>query len=153
MGGRAGRLGRRDRKTPWLDLRTPPVAALAQDEVRASQEFVVGGFTDPQGGASASAPCWSGTTTVMFCIRRQDRHRLRHEASARSARPPGSIEIPKTPFTRAVGLPRLRAHWVRPEIVVQVGFIQWTGNDKLRHPRLLGVRTDKERTRRDPGSV
>jgi bifunctional non-homologous end joining protein LigD len=43
-----------------------------------------------------------------------------------------------------VGLPRLRAHWVRPEIVVQVGFLAWTGNDKLRHPRLLGVRFDKQ---------
>jgi ATP-dependent DNA ligase len=32
---------------------------------------------------------------------------------------------------------------VRPEIVVQVGFIEWTPNNKLRHPRLLGVRTDK----------
>jgi ATP-dependent DNA ligase len=33
---------------------------------------------------------------------------------------------------------------VRPEIVVQVGFLEWTGNDKLRHPRLLGVRFDKQ---------
>jgi ATP-dependent DNA ligase len=32
---------------------------------------------------------------------------------------------------------------VRPEIVVQVGFIEWTANDKLRHPRMLGVRFDK----------
>jgi ATP-dependent DNA ligase len=32
---------------------------------------------------------------------------------------------------------------VRPEIVVQVAFIEWTGNDKLRHPRLLGVRFEK----------
>jgi len=54
------------------------------------------------------------------------------------------IEIPKPPFTKAVGLPRLRAHWVQPKIVVQVGFIQWTGHGKLRHPRLLGLRTDKE---------
>jgi ATP-dependent DNA ligase len=53
------------------------------------------------------------------------------------------LEIPKTPFTKAKGLPRLRAHWVRPEIVVQVGFIEWTAHGKLRHPRLLGVRTDK----------
>jgi len=37
------------------------------------------------------------------------------------------------------GLPRLRAHWVRPEIVVQVAFIEWTVHGKLRHPRLLGV--------------
>jgi ATP-dependent DNA ligase len=53
------------------------------------------------------------------------------------------LEIPKAPFTKAVGLPRLRAHWVRPEIVVQVGFIQWTTHNKLRHPRLLGIRHDK----------
>ena len=46
-------------------------------------------------------------------------------------------------ISRAVGLPRLRVHWVRPEIVVQVAFLEWTTNDKLRHPRLLGVRPDK----------
>ena len=51
-----------------------------------------------------------------------------------------ALEIPKPPFTKATGLPRLRAHWARPEIVVQVAFIEWTAYDKLRHPRLLGVR-------------
>jgi ATP-dependent DNA ligase len=55
-----------------------------------------------------------------------------------------ALEIEKPPFTKAIGLPRLRAHWVRPEIVVQVGFIQWTKHNKLRHPRLLGVRHDKD---------
>jgi ATP-dependent DNA ligase len=33
-------------------------------------------------------------------------------------------------------------HWVRPEVVVRVGFIEWTGDNKLRHPRLLGVEFD-----------
>ena len=33
---------------------------------------------------------------------------------------------------------------VKPEVVVQVGFMEWTGNNKLRHPRLIGVRTDKD---------
>ena len=47
------------------------------------------------------------------------------------------------PFTKAVGLPRLRAHWVQPEIVVHVAFIEWTVHGKLRHSRLLGIRTDK----------
>jgi bifunctional non-homologous end joining protein LigD len=42
-----------------------------------------------------------------------------------------------------VGLPRIRAHWVRPQIVVQVAFIEWTVHGKLRHSRLLGIRTDK----------
>ncbi|MGH9371467.1 MAG: non-homologous end-joining DNA ligase, partial [Vicinamibacterales bacterium] len=62
------------------------------------------------------------------------------------------LEIAKPPFTRAVGLPRLRAHWVHPEIVVRVAFIEWTVHGKLRHPRLLGVRFDKparEVVRRD----
>jgi bifunctional non-homologous end joining protein LigD len=37
----------------------------------------------------------------------------------------------------------VRVHWVRPEIVVQVAFTEWTPYDKLRHPRLLGLRDDK----------
>ena len=53
------------------------------------------------------------------------------------------LEIDKPPFTKAVGLPHLRVHWVQPQIVVQVGFIQWTKYNKLRHPRLLGIRNDK----------
>ncbi len=47
------------------------------------------------------------------------------------------------PFTR--GLRREAAvRWVRPELVVQIGFTEWTRDGKLRHPRYLGVRTDKD---------
>jgi bifunctional non-homologous end joining protein LigD len=53
------------------------------------------------------------------------------------------IEIAQSPFTKAIGLPRIRAHWVRPEIVVQVAFIEWTVHGKLRHGRFLGIREDK----------
>jgi bifunctional non-homologous end joining protein LigD len=35
------------------------------------------------------------------------------------------------------------AHWVRPKLVAQVAFSEWTRDGKLRHPRYLGVRTDK----------
>jgi ATP-dependent DNA ligase len=38
----------------------------------------------------------------------------------------------------------LRAHWVHPEVVVQIAFIEWTTHGKLRHPRLVGVRGDKD---------
>jgi len=54
-----------------------------------------------------------------------------------------AIEVTAPPFTTPKGLPRLRAHWVRPELIVQVGFIEWTVHGKLRHPRFLGIRTDK----------
>ena len=42
----------------------------------------------------------------------------------------------------------VEAHWVRPEMVAQVGFTEWTGDGRLRHPRFLGLRTDKA-----PGEV
>ena len=33
--------------------------------------------------------------------------------------------------------------WVRPELIAQVGFTEWTGAGRLRHPRFLGLRDDK----------
>ena len=111
----------------------------------ASQELVVGGFTDPQGarvGLGALLVGYYDGRRFRLC--RQDRHRLRHEAAARSARRASTrIEQPARRSRRPPACPRLRAHWVRPEIVVQVAFIEWTVHGKLRHPRLLGVRFDK----------
>ena len=36
------------------------------------------------------------------------------------------------------------AHWVRPELVAQIGFTEWTRDGMLRHPRFQGLRTDKD---------
>jgi bifunctional non-homologous end joining protein LigD len=110
----------------------------------ATQELVVGGFTDPQGarvGLGALLVGYYDGDDLVFAgkIGTGFDTKLLLDLRARL----DALEIARTPFTRAVGLPRIRAHWVRPEIVVQVGFIEWTVNDKLRHPRLLGVRTDK----------
>ena len=104
-------------------------------------EFVVGGFTDPQGkrvGLGALLVghydgedfCFAGKIGTGFDTKLLVELRTKLD----------ELEIPKAPFTKAVGLPRLRVHWVKPEIVVQVGFIEWTGNGKLRHPRLLKVK-------------
>jgi bifunctional non-homologous end joining protein LigD len=110
----------------------------------ASQELVVGGFTDPQGarvGLGALLVGYYDHDDFVFAgkIGTGFDTKLLLELRARL----NDLEIPEPPFTRAVGLPRVRAHWVRPEIVVQVGFIEWTVHGKLRHPRLLGVRNDK----------
>lgn len=110
-----------------------------------AQEFVVGGFTDPQGkrvGLGALLVGYYDDKDFVFAgkIGTGFDTKLLTELRAQLDK----SELEKTPFTKAKGLPRLRAHWVRPEIVVQVGFIQWTVHGKLRHPRLLGVRTDKE---------
>ena len=140
----ARRLGRGDRQAPRLDLRASPLAALAEDEVRAGA-----GAGGRRLHRSAGARVGLGALLVGYYdgdelvfagkIGTGFDTKLLLELRARL----DALEIENTPFTKAVGLPRLRAHWVRPEIVVQVGFIEWTGNNKLRHPRLLGVRIDK----------
>jgi bifunctional non-homologous end joining protein LigD len=109
-----------------------------------SQELVVGGFTDPQGsrvglGALLVGYFEADDFTFAGKIGTGFDTKLLLDLRARL----DCLEIPHSPFTRATGLPRLRAHWVRPEIVVQVAFIEWTIHGKLRHPRLLGVRFDK----------
>lgn len=53
----------------------------------------------------------------------------------------GALEVAASPFTRGAGLPRLGAHWVQPQLVVHVAFLEWTNHGKLRHSRLLGVRS------------
>jgi hypothetical protein len=35
-------------------------------------------------------------------------------------------------------------HWVEPKFVAQIAFTEWTGAGKLRHPRYLGLRSDKK---------
>jgi ATP-dependent DNA ligase len=113
----------------------------------ATKELIVGGFTDPQGSRVGLGALlvgyfenedfvFAGKIGTGFDTKLLLKLRTRLDA----------LEIPKSPFTKAKGLPRLRAHWVRPEVVVNVAFIEWTVHGKLRHPRLLGVRDDAKRT-------
>lgn len=109
-----------------------------------AQEFVVGGFTDPQGkrvGLGALLVGYYADEDFVFAGKIGTGFDTKLLLDLRAQL--DQLEIAKAPFTVAVGLPRVRAHWVRPEIVVQIGFIQWTVHGKLRHPRLLGVRHDK----------
>jgi len=141
------------RDSPYEQRRSPHWLKM---KVEASQELVVGGFTDPQGTRA-------GLGALLVGYFAPDSARTEHTSKDADdfvfAGKVGTgfdnkllvdlrakldaIEIAAPPFTKAVGLPRLRAHWVRPKIVVQVAFSEWTVHGKLRHPRLLGVRTDK----------
>jgi ATP-dependent DNA ligase len=109
-----------------------------------AQDFVVGGFTDPQGkraGLGALLVGYFDGTDFVFAgkVGTGFDTALLTDLRARL----DAIEIEKPAFTKATGLPRVRQHWVRPEIVVHVAFIEWTVHDKLRHSRLLAVRSDR----------
>jgi ATP-dependent DNA ligase len=130
---RRGSLYEQRRSPHWLKMKC-----------EASQELVVGGFTDPQGtrvGLGALLVGYYDAGDFVFAGKIGTGFDTKLLLDLR--RRLDAIEIAATPFTKAKGLPRLRAHWVRPEIVVQVAFIEWTVHGKLRHPRLLGVRFDK----------
>src|SRR5918994_5818779 len=129
------------RDSPYEHRRSPHWLKM---KCEATQELVVGGFTDPLGkrvGLGALLVGYFEGDDFVFAgkVGTGFDRTLLLDLRARL----DALEIPKAPFTRAVGLPRLRAHWVRPEIVVQVAFLEWTVHGKLRHSRLLSVRTDK----------
>ena len=114
-------------------------------KIEATQELVVGGFTDPQGGrvglGALLVGYYEGPDFVFAGkIGTGFDTRLLRDLRARL----DALEVAAPPFTKALGLPRLRAHWVRPEVVVQAAFVEWTVHGKLRHPRLVGVRFDKD---------
>jgi bifunctional non-homologous end joining protein LigD len=129
------------RDSPYEHRRSPHWLKM---KCEASQELVVGGFTDPQGerlglGAlllgyfEGEDFVFAGKVGTGFDTKQLVQLRARLD----------QIEIAQSPFTKAVGLPRIRAHWVQPEIVVQVAFIEWTVHGKLRHGRFLGIREGK----------
>jgi bifunctional non-homologous end joining protein LigD len=110
-----------------------------------SQEFVIAGYTDPQGsregfGAlligyydAAGRLAYAGKVGTGF-----DGSTL---ASLLQAMEP--LQQPEPSFDRGK-LPRAGVHWIRPELVGEVGFSEWTSAGELRHPRYLGLRRDKD---------
>ena len=129
------------RDSPYESRRSPHWLKM---KCEASQELVVGGFTEPKGsrvGLGALLVGYFDGDDFVFAgkvgtgfdaaLLRSLRARL------------DALEAPERPFTRGTGFPRLGTHWVRPEVVVQVAFIEWTVHGKLRHARLLGVREDE----------
>jgi bifunctional non-homologous end joining protein LigD len=106
-----------------------------------TQDFLVGGFTDPQGGrvglGALLVGCFEGSN-FMFAGKVGTGFDTKLLVDLR--RRLDAIEMSAAPFTNAKGLPRIRAHWVQPVIVVSVAFIEWTVHRKLRHSRLLEVR-------------
>jgi len=108
------------------------------------QELVIGGFTEPQGerigfGAlllgvyDGDELVYAGKVGTGF-----DDDTLRR-LKARL----GAMERKTPPFDRG-DLPRKGVHWVTPNLVAQIGFEEWTDDDRLRQPRFLGLRRDKD---------
>jgi bifunctional non-homologous end joining protein LigD len=115
---------------------------------QSNQEFVIGGYTDPKGsrvgfGAlllgyyDGDELVYAGKVGTGFSDALLDN----------LSRTLAGLEQPDPPFARG-SLPRSGVHWVKPALVAQIGFSEWTTAGELRHPRFEGLRRDK-----DPATV
>jgi bifunctional non-homologous end joining protein LigD len=113
----------------------------------AEQEFVIGGFTDPAGSRRGFGALlvgyYAGRDTLRYAGKVGTGYNDRTLAELRE-RMDGLVRDTQ-PFSGAPVRER-GAHWIRPELVAQIGFTEWTRDGKLRHPRFLGLRTDKDPT-------
>ncbi|HEX6737807.1 MAG TPA: DNA ligase D, partial [Vicinamibacteria bacterium] len=112
-----------------------------------AQEVVIGGYTPPQGSRV-------GIGALLVGVHGDD-GRLRFAGKVGTGfndktladlkRRLGKLEQKQSPFAdkppRAAGV-----HWVRPELVAEVAFGEWTADGKMRHPSFKGLRGDKPAT-------
>jgi bifunctional non-homologous end joining protein LigD len=108
------------------------------------QELVIVGYTDPEGariGLGAllvgfyekNELIYAGKVGTGFTLQTLTTLQKKLSALERS-----------TPAAKGIGLPRKNVHWVEPKLVAQIAFSEWTSDNKLRHPRYLGLREDKK---------
>ncbi|EKE21245.1 MAG: hypothetical protein ACD_7C00303G0002 [uncultured bacterium] len=106
------------------------------------QEFVIAGYTDPQGSRVGF-----GSLLIGYF----DKKRFKFAGKAGTgydteflkefSKKLKKIETKKTPFKEKIS--HKNKHFVQLKYVADVGFSQWTKDGKLRHPRYIGLRSDK----------
>jgi len=112
------------------------------------QEMVIGGFTDPQGSRS-------GFGALLLGI--YEGGKLRYagkvgtgfdDKTLTKLRPIlGKLEQREAPFVNPPrGFEAKGAHWVKPQLVAEIAFTEWSNDGALRHPSFQGLREDKKAT-------
>jgi bifunctional non-homologous end joining protein LigD len=110
------------------------------------QELVIGGFTEPKGsrtglGALLVGYYEDGDLVYAGKVGTGFNQELLQELRGKLDR----LERASSPFTVHRGLlPERDVHWAKPSLVAQIGFAEWTRDGRLRHPRFLGLRRDKD---------
>lgn len=108
------------------------------------QELVIGGYTDPGGSRI-------GFGALLLGYYEKDELRYAGKVGTgfdeQTLKELGnkleSITRNDCPFDEIPDAAGSKVHWVKPTLVVEIGFTEWTGDNRLRHPRFLGLRHDK----------
>jgi len=109
------------------------------------QEFVIGGYTDPQGARAGFGALLLGVyegSALRYCGKVGTGFNdatLKSLAAALKQRATNQSPFVNPP----AGAEGRRAHWVKPDLVGEVSFTEWTRDATLRHPSFQGLREDK----------
>ena len=128
-----GSLYEKGRSRQWLKLKA-----------QATQELAIVGWTPGKGAQAGSLGALllavaDGKGGFVFAGKVGTGFSSKQRAELKKRLSPHEVQAPP-----ARDAPRLRdAHWVRPKLVAQVRFTEWTSDGKLRHPSFQGLRKDK----------
>ena len=128
---------------------SPYVARRSRDWIKLKcsqrQEFVIGGYTDPQGSRT-------GIGSLLLGVYGKDgglhyagnvgtgfNEKTLRELTTKLKR----LASDSSPFTNSKAVLR-KAHWVKPSLVAEVSFGEWTRGGSVRHAVFQGLRSDKQ---------
>jgi bifunctional non-homologous end joining protein LigD len=125
---------RAGRNSDWLKIKC-----------RARQEFVIGGFSDPEGSRSHFGSLLVGLQKengLFYCGKVGTGFSESSLADLRAKLV--SLEQKNSPFANPpLGTERRGVHWVKPVLVAEIEFKEFTADGRLRHPSFCGLRVDK----------
>lgn len=139
--GLEGLIGKR-KNSLYVSRRSPDWIKLKCTQ---RQEFVIGGFTDPQGGRQAIGSLllgvhddqgnllYAGNVGTGFSEKALNDLRKKLDA----------LSSGNNPFSSETDINK-KVHWVKPTLLAEVSFGEWTKSGRIRHAVFHGLRTDKK---------
>ena len=121
------------RSTSWIKLKC-----------KQRQEFVIGGYTDPQGQRSGFGALLLGVHDAHGVLRYAGNvgSGFSQQALTGLMRQLLPRAVATSPFADANGIEG-KPNWVKPELLAEVSFAQWTASGRIRHGSFHGLRSDK----------
>jgi bifunctional non-homologous end joining protein LigD len=137
--GLEGLIGKRA-GSPYTSTRS---SAWVKIKCSKRQEFVIVGHTDPKGSRS-------GFGSLLLALHDEKTGELRYAGNVGTGFDEKLLATIKARLDAlATGKPAfpvpkgVKGHWVRPNLVAEVAFTEWTGDGRIRHPVFHGLRADK----------